>query len=127
LDNDTLNAIKADRLVDITTIGRKTGRCFRKEVLLRQLDGHPYLSHTVGFRDWVANLLVNPEFIYHLKESIQRDLEARAVEITDVDQKRVLLTRLLEKEVDEPLVDNALGQIEERATKSHLFRVEIRD
>ena len=125
MDQGTLNAIQKDRLIDITTIGRKSGKSYRKEVLLRQLDGQPYLSHTPGSRDWVANLLANSNFTYHLKESINLDLPARAAEITDIDQKRLIIKSLLEKEVNEPLVKNALGQIDARVTGSHLFHVEI--
>ena len=116
MDNDALNAIKADRLVDITTMGRKTGRSFRKEVLLRQLDGQPYLSNSPGPRDWAANILANPAFTYHLKQSIQRDIPATATPIRDPVEKRALLTRILEKE-------NALDQLEGRMERSHLFRV----
>tara|TARA_B100000686_G_C16694637_1_gene919735 strand:- start:281 stop:661 length:381 start_codon:yes stop_codon:yes gene_type:complete len=125
LDQNALNAIQKDRLIDITTIGRRSGKSYRKEVLLRQLDGQPYLSHTAGPRDWAANLLANPSFTYHLKESINLDLPARATEITDTDQKRIIIKSLLEKEVSEPLVEDALGQIDARVTGSHLFHVEI--
>lgn len=125
MDQGTLNAIQKDRLIDITTVGRKSGKLYRKEVLLRQLDGQPYLSHTADPRDWAANLLANPNFTYHLKESINLDLPARAAEVTDIDQKRLIINSLLEKEVNEPLVEDALRQIDARVTGSHLFHVEI--
>ena len=70
----------------------------RKEVRLRQLDGQLYLSNNPGTRDWAANLFANPEFTYHLKQSVQRDLRVRATLVRDVDEKRALLTRILEKE-----------------------------
>ena len=37
----------------------------------------------------------------------------------------LILKSLLEKEVNEPLVEDALGQIDARVTGSHLFHVEI--
>ncbi len=120
LDTQTTKAIQTDRLVDITTVGRRSGNKSRKEVRLRQLDGQPYLSNNPGTRDWAANLFANPEFTYHLKESVQRDLRARAVAIKDIDEKRMLLSQILEKE-------DALDQVEARVAGSHLFRVDIVD
>lgn len=118
LDAETTKALQTDRLVDITTVGRRSGNKSRKEVRLRQLDGQPYLSNNPGTRDWAANLFANPEFTYHLKESVQRDLRARAVAIKDIDEKRMLLSQILEKE-------DALDQVEARVAGSHLFRVDI--
>lgn len=120
LDTQTTKAIQTDRLVDITTVGRRSGNKSRKEVRLRQLDGQPYLSNNPGTRDWAANLFANPEFTYHLKESVQRDLRAWAVAIKDIDEKRMLLSQILEKE-------DALDQVEARVAGSHLFRVDIVD
>ncbi len=111
------NALENDRLVDITTTGRKTGKPRRKEVRLRQLDGQIYLSNNPGTRDWAANLLANPQFTYHLKQSAHIDLPARATPIRDPHEKRLILSRILEKE-------NALDQLDARVAGSWLFRVD---
>ena len=117
--NDRIRlALDSDRLVDITTTGRKTGRRHRIEVGLRHLDGQIYLSNSPGKRDWAANLLATPEFTYHLKQSAHLDLAVRATPITDVDEKRELLTRILANEAH-------LDQLEARMEGSHLFRVDI--
>ena len=117
--NDRIRlALDSDRLVDITTTGRKTGKQHRIEVALRHLDGQIYLSNSPGPRDWAANLLAKPEFTYHLKQSAQIDVAARATPITDVDEKRKLLTDILAKE-------DHLDQLEARMEGSHLFRVEV--
>ena len=120
MDDEVREALDRDKLIDITTTGRKSGKAHRKEVNLRQLEGQPYLSNSPGKRDWAANLFANPEFTYHLKQSIQRDFRARATVIRDADEKRGLLERILEKE-------DALDQLEARMTQSHLFRVELLD
>lgn len=120
MDDAARKAIETDRLVDITTTGRKSGKAHRKEVRLRHLDGQVYLSNNPGPRDWAANLFANPEFTYHLKESAQRDLRARASIVSDADEKRAILARILEKE-------DALDQLEARVAGSRLFRVEILD
>ncbi|MCI0815922.1 MAG: nitroreductase family deazaflavin-dependent oxidoreductase [Chloroflexi bacterium] len=117
--NDRIRlALDSDRLVDITTTGRNTGKQHRIEVALRHLDGQIYLSNSPGPRDWAANLLAKPEFTYHLKQSAQIDVAARATPITDVDEKRKLLTDILAKE-------DHLDQLEARMEGSHLFRVEV--
>ena len=120
MDDAVRKALEHDKLIDITTTGRKSGRPHRKEVNLRQLNGQPYLSNSPGPRDWAANMLANPEFTYHLKQSIQRDLRARATPVRDQAEKRELLRRILEK-------DDALDQLEARMEGSHLFRVELLD
>ena len=117
--NDRIRlALDSDRLVDITTTGRKTGKQHRIEVGLRHLDGQIYLSNSPGRRDWAANLLAKPVFTYHLKQSAQIDVPARATPVTDVDQKRKLLTDILAKE-------GHLDQLEARMEGSHLFQVEV--
>jgi deazaflavin-dependent oxidoreductase (nitroreductase family) len=110
-------ALDLDSLVDITTIGRKSGRPHRVEVGLRHIDGQIYLSNSPGKRDWAANLLANPQFTYHLKHSDPMDLEARATPVTDPAEKRARLQTILTKE-------NHLDRLEERMAGSHLFRVD---
>lgn len=120
MDDEVRQALEQDKLIDITTIGRKSGQPHRREVNLRQLDGQPYLSNSPGRRDWAANLFANPEFTYHLKQSIQRDIRAWATIVRDLTEKRDLLQRILEKE-------NALDQLGGRMGQSNLFRVELLD
>ena len=111
-------ALDSDQLVDITTTGRKTGKQHRIEVALRHVDGQIYLSNSPGKRDWAANLLAKPEFIYHLKQGTQQDLTVRATRITSAREKRELLTKILTKE-------DHLDQLEARMEGSHLFRVDV--
>ena len=118
MDQEIRKALDADSLVDITTVGRKSGISHRIEVNLRHVDGQIYLSNKPGTRDWAANLMANPEFVYHLKQSIRRDLRARAIPEHDPVKRRDLFTRILEKE-------GALNEVEERTGGSHLFRVEL--
>ena len=43
-------------------------------------------------RDWLANLKTNPEFLFCFKESIKVQLPARAVPITDPEERRQIMT-----------------------------------
>ncbi|MBV7338605.1 nitroreductase family deazaflavin-dependent oxidoreductase, partial [Chloroflexi bacterium TSY] len=44
-----------------------------------------------GPRDWYANLLADPRFVFHLKETLQADLPARARPVTDPTERRRVL------------------------------------
>lgn len=84
-------ALDQDETIDITTIGRKSGRPKRMEIWFRRGAGRTYITGTPGARDWYANLLAEPRFTFHLKESVQADLSARAQPITDLAERRRIL------------------------------------
>lgn len=77
-----------DRLADITTYGRRSGKPHRIEVWFYRAYGRIYLSTTPAKRDWYANLLANPHFIFHLKIGVHADLPAVATPITDPEERR---------------------------------------
>jgi F420H(2)-dependent quinone reductase len=84
-------ALAHDRTVDITTIGRRSGQPRRIEIWFHNLDGRIYISGLPGRRGWYANVVAHPDFVFHLKETAQADIPARAHPITDpADRRRVL-------------------------------------
>ena len=83
-------ALAADRVIDITTTGRKTGQARRIEIWYHRVDGRIYITGTPGARGWYANLLDQPDFTFHLKESVQADLRARAMPVLGAEKVRVL-------------------------------------
>ena len=85
-------ALDVDEAIDITTIGAKTGEPRRIEIWFRRVDGRFYITGTPRPRDWYANLLANPAFTFHLKESVEADLPATAVNISDEAERRRLLS-----------------------------------
>ncbi|WP_211225482.1 nitroreductase/quinone reductase family protein [Amycolatopsis nigrescens] len=58
-----------ERIIDITTLGRRTGRARRIEIFFYRAAGETYLCSGAGgaATDWHANLLANPNFTFHLK------------------------------------------------------------
>ncbi|MEZ4869992.1 MAG: nitroreductase/quinone reductase family protein [Caldilineaceae bacterium] len=86
-----LRALDHDETIDITTIGCKSGQPQRIEIWFRRVAGRTYITGTPGPRDWYANLLAEPHFTFHLKESVQADLPARAQPITDLAERRRIL------------------------------------
>ena len=80
-------------VIDITTIGRKSGDPRRIEIVIHNLDGRLYISGMPRRerRSWLANLDANPSFIVHLKRGIRADLPATAREITDPTERKQVL------------------------------------
>ena len=82
-----------DRTIDITTTGRRSGEPRRIEIALYRLDDDVYLSGIPGpkTRNWLANLVAQPQFTFHLKHGVVADLAATAMVIVDpVERRRVL-------------------------------------
>jgi hypothetical protein len=97
MDETVKHALERDRTIDITTKGRKTGRSRRKEIWFHNIDGHLYITGTPGRRDWYANLLVHPEFTFHLKHSVRADIPARATPILDQARRRAIIASIHQK------------------------------
>ncbi|HET7738973.1 MAG TPA: nitroreductase/quinone reductase family protein [Tepidiformaceae bacterium] len=92
MDEATRNALETDRVVDITTIGRKTGEPKRIEIWIHAVNGTYFITGTPGTRSWYANLLGNPAITVHLKKAVKADLRGTAHPITDPVEREHLLT-----------------------------------
>ncbi|MBN1875057.1 MAG: nitroreductase family deazaflavin-dependent oxidoreductase [Anaerolineae bacterium] len=100
--NDEIQcALCADRLIDIITIGAKSGLPRKMEIWFTNVGGRiiicgtPDAAGTNGpraRRDWLANLRANPEFLFCLTESLVVQLPARAKIIVDPEDRRRLMT-----------------------------------
>ena len=95
MDELTRRALARDRTIDITTVGRASGRPRRIETWFYRVADRVYLTGTPGRRDWYANLLTNPDFTFHLKESVVADLPARASPITKAEARRAIFAPIL--------------------------------
>ena len=122
LDRKTVEALDRDLTIDITTTGRKSGVPRITEIWQHRVDGRSYITGTPGTRDWYANLLAEPRFVFHLKGSMRRDLPATAIPITDPAEKRriLLATTTIWTEPGE-------RDVEERVAGSPLIEVRFDD
>jgi deazaflavin-dependent oxidoreductase (nitroreductase family) len=117
LDDRIRRALAGDRTIDITTVGRRSGMPRRIEIWFYRHDGRVFLSGSPGRRGWYANLLANPEFTFHLKESVQADLRARARLITDEAERREVVAGILEElgrgsgRLDEWIAESPLAEV----------------
>jgi deazaflavin-dependent oxidoreductase (nitroreductase family) len=94
MDKEVKETLERDRTIDITTTGRKTGQPRRKEIWFHNLDGRLFITGTPGRRDWYANMLANPDFTFHLKQSVPADLPARARPVLDQASRRDIIDRI---------------------------------
>ena len=88
MDDRIKNALQGrDVVIDITTIGRRSGEPRRIEIGFHNIDGKIIITGQRGPRDWLANLIANPEFTLHLKGDVKADLPATARVITDPEER----------------------------------------
>lgn len=117
MDKNITQALLRDRVIDITTTGRKTGQPRRIEIWFHNLGGRIFISGSPGRRDWYANLLAHPEFIFHLKQSTRADLPARARPILAGPERRTVLAQIVagvgrDSDLETWLTDSPLVEVE---------------
>jgi len=101
MDTTTRDALARGGVIDITTVGAKSGADRRIEIVFHQFDGKYYITGKPGFkRDWLANMIANPQFTVHLKDGMTADIPTEAHEITDEDQRATVLYRILTESWD---------------------------
>lgn len=92
-----------ERIVDITTTGRRTGRPRRIEIFFYRAGGRTYLCSGAGggATGWCANLLASPAFTFHLKHGVRADLPARATPVTDPVERHAVLAAIV-RDLNQP-------------------------
>ena len=115
---DVCQALRTGRTIDITTIGRRSGRPSRIETWFHNVNGEIYLTGSPGKRDWYANLVHTPAFTFHVKEGVTADLAGQATPITDSVERRAIFEQIL------PRIGHS-NKIEVWMTSSPLMRVAL--
>ena len=72
--------LAAHRTIDLTTIGRRSGRESRIEIWWFLVDGRFFITGTPGARDWYANVASDSRVIVHVGG---HDLPAVAIPVRD--------------------------------------------
>ena len=93
------NATLAERTIDITTTGRRSGVARRIEICFYRVGDTIYLSGipTPRRRDWLTNLVADPHVVFHLKNGVVADLDTEATEVTDPAERRRVLSPIVEE------------------------------
>ena len=90
------SALATDQTIDIVTVGARSGERRTTEIWFTRVGDAIYITGTPAGdgtqgrrrkRDWLANLSVNPEFDFVMKESAQVTLPARATVVTDREER----------------------------------------
>jgi hypothetical protein len=97
MDDVVSRALSSGLTCDITTIGRASGQPRRIEIWYFVIGGRVYLTGTPGRRDWHANLLQQPSFVFHVKDGALADLPARAAPIVDPAERRQIMDEVLRR------------------------------
>jgi deazaflavin-dependent oxidoreductase (nitroreductase family) len=84
----------AERTIDITTVGARSGLPRRIEVWFHRVEGRWYLTGMPQPRAWYANLRAHPQFIVHLKQGCTADLPATATPVNETTRRKVITTVL---------------------------------
>jgi hypothetical protein len=80
----------AERTIDITTLGARTGIPRRIEVWFHRVDGRWYLTGMPGPRSWHANPRAHPRFIVHLRHAVTAGPPATARPAGEPARRRVI-------------------------------------
>ncbi len=88
LDENVQRALARPHRIDMTTIGRRSGRPRRIELVFHNIDGMIVISGSPGRRDWYANVIANPAITFHLKGPVKADLPALARPITEPEERQ---------------------------------------
>ncbi len=94
LEPSVRDALSIDMVVDITTVGRRSGEARRIEIWCHLMDGQLFLAASPGRRSWYANLVANSGVTLHLKDEVKADIAVKARPITDESERRDVFTRL---------------------------------
>jgi deazaflavin-dependent oxidoreductase (nitroreductase family) len=86
-------ALRKGQVIDITTIGRRSGLPRRLEIVFHNIDGRIYISgmpRADRARAWLRNLESDPHLTIHLKGDVRADLPAVARIVTDPAERRAV-------------------------------------
>lgn len=84
LTQSDLDRIGSIRTIDLTTIGRRSGKPRRIEIWWFRIGDRFIITGTPGRRDWVANVGANPQVIVHVGGL---DIEANVSFVKEASQR----------------------------------------
>ncbi len=121
MDAKIAHALKHDRVIEITAIGRKSGQRRRVRVWSYRSGGKVYLSGLPGPRELVReDLVAHPDFMFHLVGSTTASLRAHAVPITDEAARREIMGEFL-------IAMNRISDLDAWVKGSPLIEVQFTD
>ncbi len=116
MDSRIAAALARGGVIDITTIGRRTGEPRRIEIVFHNVGGRLFISGTPGRpRAWLANLAAHPDFTFHLKDGVRADLPAQARVVGDETERRQIMPAIARNwhrdDVDRMVAESPLVEV----------------
>jgi deazaflavin-dependent oxidoreductase (nitroreductase family) len=124
MNNAIRVALETDGMIDITTIGRRSGKPNKIEIWYHRALGRYFITGSPGPRNWLANVIAEPKFTFHLKQSAQADLPATARVITDAAERREVLDAI---DKVRPYYGELPGGMEAMYKDGPLFEVDLNE
>jgi deazaflavin-dependent oxidoreductase (nitroreductase family) len=94
VDANIRASLHQSQVIDLTTIGRRTGQARKIEIFLHDKDGLLFITgmpRPDRTRDWIHNIAADPHVVVHLKHTITAHLPAVARVVTDPAERRPLM------------------------------------
>ena len=125
MDERIERGLEQDRTIDITTKGRRSGQERRIEIWFFNIDGKIHITGSPGTRGWYANVVANPEMTFHLKHTVQADIPARCLPITDSEERKKVLLAIFDKldwerDLDEWMANSPLVEVELYSSRAQI-------
>ena len=98
MEPDVRLALATSQVIDITTVGRRTGEPRRIEIVFHVIDGRIYITgmpRADRTRAWLLNLEADPRLTFHLKGTVHADLPATARIVTDEAERRAVFAHVV--------------------------------
>ncbi len=96
INNDNLNSIKTQKFIYLTTVGRKTGKLYTKELWFAIGDGKIYLSHEGDYTDWMKNIAKNAKVQVRIG-SVNFEANGKILGKTDTEPRELGMKSLYAK------------------------------
>ena len=93
MDQSLHTALHRSQVIDLTTLGNRSGEPRRIEIYLHALGDRLFITGMPrpAKRAWLRNVETDPHVVLHLKEGAQADVPALARRIVDPDERRPLI------------------------------------
>lgn len=94
MDDATRGELSRSQVIDLTTIGRRSGEERRIEIFLHSVNGQLFISGKPfpgRTRAWIHNVAANPHVTIHLKGRTVVDVRATARVVHDPTERRPLI------------------------------------
>lgn len=117
MDEQIQRALEQDRIIDITTKGRRSGKERRIEIWFFNINGRIHITGSPGTRGWYSNIIANPDITFHLKHTVRARMPARCRPIKNREEREDVFLKIFDeldgqRDLDEWMTGSSLIEIQ---------------